>query len=282
MTAPGSDLATLLADGHLAQAIGASTARLKASATDTAARANLAELLCLAGDFDRAEAQLAILAQQTTDRPVAIARMRHLIRAALAREAWFNDAAVPTLVTEPGPGQQAALRLAIAMHAGGADEVAAALEAAEAARAHPAGRADGAAFDDLRDADDRCAWFLDILTLDGNYVWVDMAAVESLVFTPPSRPIDLLWREVRLGLNDGRVAEVVVPAQYVAPRDGATTVEEAHRLAGRTDWRDAPGGAVLGLGQRLWLVGDDARPILELTELSFDRPAPNPASAASP
>ncbi len=272
MTQPTADLAALLAEGRLAEAIGASTARLKASAVDTAARANLAELLCLAGDFDRAEAQLAILAQQTIDRPVAIARMRHLIRAALAREAWFNSAAVPTLVTEPGPGQQAALRLAIAMQAG-PDEVAAALEAAEAARCHPSGHADGVPFDDLRDADDRCAWFLDILTMDGNYVWVDLAAVESLVFTPLGRPVDLLWREARLGLADGRVADVVVPAQYVCPRDGSTTVEEEHRLAARTDWRDGPGGAVLGLGQRLWLVGDDAKPILELTELVFDRPA---------
>ena len=102
-------LPNLLIEGKLADALLETTARLRSSPNDTDARANLAELLCLAGDFERAETQLAILAQQTVDRPVAIARMRHLVRAALARAAWFIDGAVPTLVAEPGTAQQAAL-----------------------------------------------------------------------------------------------------------------------------------------------------------------------------
>ena len=265
-----SGLAALLENGRLTDAMQAATERVRTAPSDSAARANLAELLCLAGALERAEAQMAVLAQQTIDRPIAIARMRHLIRAAIAREAWFNDAAVPQLVAEPGPAQQAALRLAIAMQAGDAAEIASLLEAAEAARARPSGTADGVPFDDLRDADDRCAWFLDVLTQDGNYLWVDLGAVESLEFSPVARPIDLLWRDVRMTLRDGRAADVVVPAQYVVSRDGAAAVEEDHRLSRRTDWRDGPGGAVLGLGQRLWLVGDDAKPLLELSEVRFD------------
>ena len=267
-TQPG--VAGLLESGRLAEAMQAATERVRTAPADGAARETLAELLCLAGALERAEAQLAVLAQQTVDRPIAIARMRHLIRAAMARDAWFNDAAVPQLVAEPGPAQQTALRLAVAMAAGEPSEIASLLEAAEAARSRPSGIADGVRFDDLRDADDRCAWFLDVLTQDGNYLWVDVATVESLEFNPVARPIDLLWRDVRMTLRDGRAADVVIPAQYVVPRDAATAVDEDHRLSRRTDWRDGPGGAVLGLGQRLWLVGDDAKPVLELGDLRFD------------
>ncbi len=263
-----TEVAALLQEGRLADAVAATTTRVRSTPTDTAARTTMAELLCLAGAFDRAEAQLAILAQQTVDRPVAIARTRHLIRAALAREAWFNEAAVPTLVADPGPAQQTALRLEVAMRDGDDAAVAQWLEAAEAARPHVAGSADGVAFDDLRDADDRCAWFLDVLTQDGNYLWVDLATVDSLEFAAVTRPIDLLWRETRITLRDGRAADVVVPAQYVAPA-GASVTEE-HRLARRTDWQDGPGGTMLGIGPRMMLLGEDAKPILDIREIRFD------------
>ncbi len=260
---------TLLDDGHLAQAIDRLSAQLRSAPADHAARSRLAELLCLSGAFERAEAQLAVLAQQTVDRPVAIARMRHLIRAALAREAWFNDAAVPALLQEPTALQRLAVALAIALREGAADEAAALLAELEARRPKLAGVADGVAFDDWRDADDRSAWFFEVMTQDGGYVWVDLDSVASLRFTPPARPIDLLWRAARLSFHDGRVADIAVPAQYVHP-----AAEPAHRLAQRTDWQSAAGGAVIGTGQRVVLIGEEACGLLDLTDVTFNPPAP--------
>ncbi len=266
-------LADLLAEGRLSDAIAQVTGRLRGAPADAASRTTLAELLCLAGAFERAEAQLAIVAQQTTDRPVALARMRHLIRAALAREAWFRDAAVPALLAEPTELQRLAMALALAVRAGDAAAVAAALDGAEAARPRLAGEADGSdgtmGFDDLRDVDDGSAWFLEILTHDGNYMWTDLGTVEALSFTRPRRPIDLLWREARMTLRDGRVADIAVPAQYVAP-----AAEERHRVALATDWEDGPGGTARGIGQRVLLLGDAARPILEIDAIRFQQPAP--------
>ncbi len=263
-----SDIAGLVNSGNLSEAVAQATGRVRSAAGDHAARTVLAELLCLEGSFERAEAQLAIVAQQTVDRPVAIARLRHLIRAAVAREAWFLQGAVPALLGAPTPLQRAAIDLALAMRAGEADRVAQLLEQAEAARPHVAGQADGADFDDWRDVDDRCAWFLEVLTHDGGYMWVDPATVAGLRFTPAARPIDLLWREARMTLHDGRVAEIVVPAQYVAPASA-----QAHRLAQSTDWQEAPGGACTGSGQRLWLLGEDARGVMELGDIAFAAPA---------
>ena len=253
----------LLGSGDLAQATETLTARVKAAPSDTAARFRLAELLCLGGAFERADTHLGLVAQQTVDRPVAIARMRHLVRAAIAREAWFNDAAVPALLQEPSIMQRVAIALALALRED-AGEAAALLEEAETRRPKRAGTADGVAFDDIRDADDRSAWFFEVLTNDGGYLWVDLDTIAAIAFTPPARPIDLLWREARLSLRDGRVADIVVPAQYVDP-----AAQPAHRLAQRTDWRDAPSGAMLGSGQRLFLVGDEPRGLLDLTEIVF-------------
>ena len=265
-------LSVLLADGRLADAIGELTARVRTAPGDADARITLAELLCLAGAFERAEAQLAIVAQQTTDRPIALARMRHLVRAALARQAWFDDAAVPALLAEPTAVQRAAMELALAVRGNDAAAAAATLDRAEALRPKLGGEADGAtgmvAFDDCRDVDDGSAWFLEVLTHDGNYMWTDLGLIETLRFTPPQRPIDLLWRETRMTLRDGRVADVAVPAQYVA-----ADADEPQRLALSTEWRDGPGGTVHGVGQRVLLLGEDAVPLLELAEIRFSRPA---------
>ena len=264
MSETQTEIAAMLEAGALSPAIGVLGTRLRAAPADHASRALLAELLCLAGAFDRAEAQLAVLAQQTVDRPVAIARLRHLIRAASAREAWFTEGAVPALLGEPTAAQRVAMELAVAMRGTDAAQVAALLAQAEAMRSRTPGSADGVAFDDLRDVDDRCAWFLEILTGDGGYMWVDMASVAGLRFQPAARPIDLLWREARMALHDGRVAEIVIPAQYVDPSAG-----DAQRLAQVTDWTERPGGAFAGSGQRLWLAGEEARGVLDLHELTF-------------
>ena len=264
------DISALLEAGQLRAAIERLTGALRSAPTDHASRALLGELLCLAGEFDRAEAQFAVLTQQTVDRPVAIARLRHLIRAAVAREAWFNQGAVPALLSEPTAGQRAAIDLALAMRGGDGATIPPLLEQAEAMRPKLAGTVDGAAFDDFRDVDDRSAWFIEVLTGDGGYLWVDPATVAGLRFTPASRPIDLLWREARMALHDGRVADIVIPAQYVHP-----DASEAQRLARETDWQEGPGEAATGRGQRVWLLGENGMSVLDIGEIVFA-----PAAAA--
>ena len=259
-----SELSALLDAGRLDDAVASAASRVRAAPGDHAARTLLAELLCLNGAFERAEAQLAIVAQQDVSRPVAIARMRHLIRAAMAREAWFADGAVPALVAAPSALQRVAIELALALRTAETARVAGLLEQAETLRPNLSGTADGAAFDDWRDVDDRAAWFVEVFSHDGGYLWVDPASIASLRFVPAARPVDLLWREARMTLHDGRVAEIVVPAQY----PGAAP-DEAQRLARRTDWQEQPGGAWIGTGQRLWLLGDEAHGVLGLGEIVF-------------
>lgn len=256
----------------LPETLAATVSRLLAAVQvrpgDIPGRLALAEALILSGALDRAEAQLATAAQLDSAMPVRIGRLRHLVRAEAARQAWYRSGAAPALAGAPGPGQKAALALFVAARDGDASALAA---AAETARPSLPGTLDGTAFDDFRDLDDLCAGYLEVLTADGGYLWIDWPAVESLSFTPPARPLDLLWREARLTLRDGRAADIVVPAQYVSPEAGPETGDD-HRLARHTDWRDE-GGLVRGAGQRSFLVGEEDRGILSMTELHFGPPA---------
>lgn len=249
-----------VADESLAAMLSRLLAAVRARPGDVPGRLALAEALILSGALDRAEAQLATAAQLDSSMPVRIGRLRHLLRSEAARLAWYTAGAAPSLVDAPGPAQRAAVALFLAARDGDASVLA---EGTEAARAPLPGTLDGKAFDDLRDLDDLCANYMEVLTADGGYLWIDWPAIASLSFTPPARPLDLLWREARLVLRDGRAADIVVPAQYASPDP-----QDAHRLARQTDWR-VEGGLVRGAGQRSFLVGDEDRGILSMTELRF-------------
>jgi type VI secretion system protein ImpE len=59
---------------------------------------------------------------------------------------------------------------------------------------------------------------------------------------------------------------VFVPCLYL-PYDG--TQPDTIRLGRATDWTDGTGGPVRGLGQRMFLVGEEGRSVMELAALTF-------------
>ena len=90
---------------------------------------------------------------------------------------------------------------------------------------------------------------------------------------PTETPLDYverLAREKALGVRGrlvlGADTTVILRDEVLEkPLDEA----DALRLGRQTQWKELAPGLVQGVGQRLWLVGDDVRPILEIQEVSF-------------
>jgi type VI secretion system protein ImpE len=122
------------------------------------------------------------------------------------------------------------------------------------------------AFDDFRDVDDLCAGFFEVLTTTGKYFWVPTERVASIVFHPPRRPRDLAWRRATISVSDGPDGEVYVPAIYDSRQPD---LADDYRLGHSTDWIEAENAPVRGVGQRVFLAGDEAHGIMDLTELRF-------------
>jgi hypothetical protein len=120
-------------------------------------------------------------------------------------------------------------------------------------------------FDDLRDADDLLAGSFEVLTTTGKYFWIPAERVEALEFHPPKRPRDLLWRRASMSVASGPDGEVYLPAIYAADEP----MTDVLRLGRETDWRQAPDGPVRGVGQRLFIIGEDAVPMMDLGNLRF-------------
>ena len=255
----------LLRAGKLSEAISVIQATLRKSPTNLGARVLLAELLVLSGNLERADVIMdAALAIDPSTALVA-AEFRQLLRGETARRQLFSDGRVPEFLSEPTEAQRLQLAALVALRAGDPTGAAHRAMEAEAVRPHVSGRHGDTAFDDFRDADDVTAGSLEILTTTGKYFWIPIERVISAEFHAPVRPRDLIWRRVSMSVADGPDGDVYMPATYVAD----DPVTEAQRLGRETDWRETDGGLVRGVGQRLFLAGDEGLDVMALTVLRF-------------
>jgi type VI secretion system protein ImpE len=260
------DAAELYRAGQLQRAIEAATAAVKEKPADLVRRGFLAELLCIVGNFDRADAQLEIVGNQQPKAVVGVSLLRQLIRAARSRQEFFAAGRVPDVLKHPSDSMRLRLEAWAVHRSGDHARAAELLQAAEAARPAAAGQRNGAPFADLRDLDDLLAGVVEVMTSTGKYYWVPIEHVVRLAPRKPERPIDLLWLPAEMSVRGGPDGVVYLPCVYGdTPADAGDTL-----LLGRaTEWIDGPGGVVRGRGQRMFLVGDQDLSILDLGELVF-------------
>lgn len=257
----------LFAAGDLSGAVAALTDAVKRNPMDQQSRGLLAEMLCLAGDLERADKQLDALSNQDSNSAPALAVFRQVVRAELARREFYSQGRLPEFLGLPTPVLKKHLEASIFLRDGEAVQAAALLAQAEEERPRPSGVCNGTPFDDFRDLDDLSAPFLEVLTTTGKYYWVPMEGLVSIEFHPPERPRDLLWRRAHLLVRDGPEGEVFIPAIYADPKGVGT---DQSRLGRTTDWVEGEGAPVLGVGQRTFLVGETALPVMEIETVSFD------------
>ncbi|MGA0603164.1 type VI secretion system accessory protein TagJ [Caulobacter sp. KR2-114] len=262
-----ADIKGLLDAGKLDEAIEAMNAEVRAKPTDVNARAGLVELLCYAGNLERADKLLDAISSLDPSTALGIALYRQLVRAEQARGQFYLDGRVPEFLSQPDAVSQLEMRAAVLMRDG---DAAGALQLlAERDALHPpvTGEADGVAFDDFRDLDDLNATHLEVLTATGKYYWVPLSIVTAIELRPPERRRDLLWRRANLCVTEGPDGEVYLPAIYWSAQ---ATPEQ--RLGHTTDFEGGEDAPIRGLGLRSFLVGDDSRTLLELGTVKFANP----------
>ena len=266
MTLKGSDLYTA---GQLTEAIDAMGEEVKSNPTDKAQRGFLAELLCIAGDLERADKQLDVLSKQDPQAAPGLGLFRQLVRAEQARQQFYSEGRVPEFLIPPDDELRAYLEASVLVRDNQPGQAAECLHEAEEKRAPIAGVCNGEPFDDLRDLDDLTACIFEVLTNNGKYFWVPMHSVVSVEFQPPEHPRDVLWRQAHLTVKDGPDGDVFFPAIYVEAGDAPSDLA---RLGRRTDWIGGDGAPVRGQGQRTFLIGSADRTIMELETLEFAQP----------
>ena len=257
--------AELLREGKLTEALAAAQATVRKAPTDLNARVLLAELLVFTGNLERADVLLDAASTIDPSTAVVVAEFRQLIRADMARRQLFRDGRVPELLSDPTEVQRLQLAALVALRANDPAEAAKNAAAAEEARPRAAGFHNDIAFDDFRDADDLLAGNFEVLTTTGKYFWIPTERVISAEFHPPVRPRDLIWRRCSMSVAEGPDGDVYIPVIYAGGEPGSDLL----KLGRETDWTDPDAGPVRGVGQRVWLAGEDDVAIMDVGQLRF-------------
>ena len=258
--------AEVFEQGKLTDAIAAALEEVRAKPMEPGPRWRLVEFLLFAGDLERADKHLDTLLTQFPKQSMTAVFYRQLLRAEKARREVMSEGRLPEFLSQPSEAVQECVHALVALRAGDVADAARHAAQAEAVRTKTAGTCDGVPFDDLRDVDDTFGPILELVTADGRCGWIALDQVASLNFKPPERARDLLWRQAELAGRDQQKSQVLIPALY--PHTYRET-NDALRLGRETQWKELAPGLVQGLGQRLWLVGEDVRPILEIREVLF-------------
>lgn len=257
--------ADLFRAGKLDEAIAAAQAALRKAPTDLGTRVLLGELLAFSGNLERADVILDAASTIDPSTAMVVAEFRQLIRADMARRQLFRDGRVPEFLADPTDVQRLQLAALVALRAGDAADASKGAAAAEAARPRTPGAHGQAGFDDFRDVDDLLAGSFEVLTTTGKYYWIPTERVVSVEFHAPKRPRDLLWRRASMSVDQGPDGDVYIPVVYAAD----DPMSDPLRLGRETDWRQADNGPVRGVGQRVFLVGEEDVAIMDLTTLRF-------------
>ncbi len=225
----------LLDEGRLTEAIESLGVELRSNPGDAQRRAFLFELLCFAGEYDRAEKHLDVLAGAGEKAAMGSLLYKSALHAERIRQQMFDNGDFPHHTSEQ--------------------------------LAPVTGTFNGRPFKTLTDADPRIGARLELFAA-GQYTWLPLASVATVRMGPPQKLRDLLWAPAKIltaqGFKGQDLGEVLIPV--LAPRSGESD-DPAVRLGRATEWVRWADGTEAPLGQKLFLVDGEEVPILELREL---------------
>ena len=226
--------------GHLADALKALSAEVRDNPTDARRRTFLFELLCFAGEYERADKQLEVLGQAGPSSEIGVLLYRSALYAERQRQDLFTRGEYP--------------------------------QRSEAPASARAGTFNGKAFNSFSDADPRIGARLEIFAA-GNYLWLPLEHVASIQIEPPKRLRDLLWTPAAVrttpAFKGAELGEVLLPV--LAPFSWKHP-DDAVRLGRSTVWEQIEGSdEEIPFGQKMWLVDGEEIPFLELRSLEFNQ-----------
>lgn len=252
--------------GRLSEAIAAQTQQVKSRPADVGMRTFLFELLCFNGDLERAEKQLDVIAEQSAEAEAAAQVYKNILRAERARRRLRTEGLRPQFLADPPEAVHHCLEAVNRLREDNLAEAKRELDQAEAARPERGGRLnDETDFDDFRDCDDLFAPVVELF-VGPDYYWVPTEQIALLQVAAPEKPRDLLWAACQINLVDGTAQRGYLPVLYP---DSHEHENEQVRLGRMTDWNEHDGGPVLGVGQRMLMIGDDARAVLDVRSVEF-------------
>ncbi len=227
----------LFQSGKLQDAIQALGEEVRNAPLDAKRRTFLFELLCFAGEYDRAEKHLSILADSSPAAQMGGLLYRSAIHAEKNRQKMFLEHTYPLAKGREGAG----------------------------------GVWNGRAVNEFCDADERIGASLEVFVA-GSYTWISLEQIAAIEVPKPKRLRDLLWAPAVVkpqpAFRSMELGEVLLPV--LCPLSWKHQ-DDAVRLGRSTVWEQ--GGErepeFVPFGQKMFLIDGEEVPILELGKIEL-------------
>ncbi len=226
----------LYRDGKLREAIKALGEELRSNPLDAKRRTFLFELLLFAGEYDRAEKHLDLLAQGSGEAVAGALLYRSALHAERTREQMFARRETPPAAEDTGRG----------------------------------GRWNGKEFTEMSDSDPRIGSNFEVF-LAGSYSWIPMRYVTRLVIEPAKNLRDLKWVRARMETSQDfpqqELGEILLPA--ICPLSSRHPDEAVH-LGRESAWEQDEQHGEIPYGAKMLLIDGVDVPLLELRDVEWN------------
>lgn len=226
----------------------------------------LFQIYCVQGEWIKAATQLDVLLELDESSKPMVETYREALKCEALRREVFDGKRSPLVLGKP-QDWLAMMIEALRVDAEGRPDAAAELRA-QALEAAPAtsGKLDGAPFAWLADADSRLGPVIEAI-INGKYYWLPVSRLIRIEIEKPADLRDFVWAPATLTLENGAANVALIPTRYPGTE---RETEAALRLARATDWREQPGGAWHGVGQRMLTTDQAEFALLDARVIDLD------------
>jgi len=251
--------------GRLDEALAELKDQVRDEPANAGHRVFLFQLYCVLGQWDKAMTQLKVAADLDAANGLMSQVCREVLSCEVLRADIFAGKRSPLIFGEP---EQWVGWMVQAMHLssqGNAAEAQALRDRAMGEAEAVPGTVNGQPFDWIADADPRLGPILEAV-VNGRYYWIPFSHIGLVHIDPPTDLRDLVWVPAQLRWTNGGEAVALIPTRY--PGSEASQ-DSAIQMARKTDWIEQDGGAVIGMGQRMFATDQEDYPILEVRDITL-------------
>jgi type VI secretion system protein ImpE len=267
------DTKELIRAGRIGDARRQLIEEVKTKPADTAKRVLLFQVLCLFGEWAKAERHLDLIMSQDRKSETGVQVYKNLLRAELMRSEVGKLGARPSFLPEAPPYTEMYFAALNHLKAGKFQEAADFFAAVDSHRPGISGTVNGKSFSGVNDTDAFLSCFLEAIVHDA-YVWIPFESIRELVVSPPATLFDTIWVPARGTLWEGLSLNCYLPVLYP---DSFLNDDDRIRLGRMTEWAHLGGPFHKGMGQHVFQFGEEDIAILEIRDAIFNNPEPGKA-----
>jgi len=262
-------------EGDLGSALQKLQEQIRARPSDAELRVFLFQLLCVMGQWERAQTQLQLAADLDAG-ALAMAQMyREAIRCEMLRSEVFAGRKSPVVFGEPA--EWIALLVESLANATNTAHAQGLRERAFDAAPASAGSIDGQPFEWIADADMRLGPICEAI-INGQYYWVPFERISRIDLEPPADLRDVVWMPALFQFANGGEAVGIIPTRYPGSQDS----DDAQVcLARKTLWIEGPAEVFAGVGQRVLTTDAGEHALMDIRSIAIGDAARDPAQPAT-